>query len=100
MCPSGLEKLTNANRSISTVNDRLFPGELTEIADWKSMSEYMIRSNIGKILILPLPYFLNICLPFWIFYQWKEYFNKIKILRNFCKQIFVVFDKPTQVVLF
>ena len=28
-----LEKLTNANRSVSSVNDRLFPVELTEIAD-------------------------------------------------------------------
>ena len=45
---SGLEKLTNANRSVSSVNDRLFPVELTEIADWKSMSEYMLRSNFGK----------------------------------------------------
>ena len=30
---SGLEKLKNANRSVSTVNDRLFRVELTEIAD-------------------------------------------------------------------
>ena len=45
---AGLEKLTNANRSVSSVNDRLFPVELTEIADWKSMSEYMLRSNFGK----------------------------------------------------
>ena len=35
----GLEKLTNANGSVSSVNDRLFPIELTEIADWKSMSD-------------------------------------------------------------
>ena len=40
-CIAGLEKWTNANRSDSTVNDRLFPVKLTEIADWKSMSEYM-----------------------------------------------------------
>ena len=45
---SGLEKLTNGNRSVSSVYDRLFPVELTEIADWKSMSEYMLRSNFGK----------------------------------------------------
>ena len=38
---AGLEKLTNANRSVSTVNERLPPVELTEIADWKSMSEYI-----------------------------------------------------------
>ena len=101
---SGLEKLTNANRSISTGNDRLFPVELTEIADWKSMSEYMFQSNFGKKMtrvsggnfgaytfILPLPYFLNICLPFEVFYQRKEYLNKIKILRNFREQTQVVF---------
>ena len=77
----GLEKLTNANWSVSTGNDGLFPVELMEIADWKSMSEYMLHSNFGKILtrdiggnfgaytfILPLPFFLNICLPFWMFY--------------------------------
>ena len=45
---AGLEKLTNANRSVSSVNDRLFPVELAEIADWKSMSEYMLHSNFGK----------------------------------------------------
>ena len=43
-----LEKLTNGNRSVGSVYDRLFPVELTEIADWKSMSEYMLRSNFGK----------------------------------------------------
>ena len=45
---AGLEKLANANRSVSSVNDRLFPVEFTKIADWKSMSEYMLRSNFGK----------------------------------------------------
>ena len=81
----GLEKLTNANRSVNSVNDRLFPVELTEIAEWKSMSEYMLHLNFGKTLtrdggnfcactlILPLPHFLNIYLPFWMFYQQKEY---------------------------
>ena len=76
----GLEKLTNANRSVSSVNDRLFPVELKEIADWKSMSEYMLHSNFGKALtwfiggnfgaytfILPLKKFL---FP-WMFYQRK-----------------------------
>ena len=85
---AGLEKLTNVNRSVSTVNDRLFLVELTEIAYRKSMSKYMLHSNFGKTLtsviggnfgaysfILPLPYFLNICLPFWVFYQQKEYLN-------------------------
>ena len=113
MCGSGLEKLTNANQSISSVNDLLFPVELAEIANWKSMSEYMLHLIFGKTLtkvigrnfgaytfILPLPYFLNICLPFWMFYQQKEYLNKIKILRNFCEQTQVIFDKPTLVVLF
>ena len=69
--------MTNDNRSVSSVNDRLFPVELTEIADWKSMSEYMLHSNFGKALtgviggnfgantfILPLPCLLNICLSF------------------------------------
>ena len=46
---AGLEKLTNANRSVSSVNDQLFPVELTEIVDWKSMSEYMLHSNFGKL---------------------------------------------------
>ena len=92
----GLEKLTNLNRSASSVNDRLFPAELTEIADWKSMSEYMLHSKFGKAFsgviggnvgaytfILPLPCLLNICLSFWMFYRRKIYLNKIKILRNF-----------------
>ena len=47
---SGLEKLINANRSVSIVDDRLFPVELTEIADWKSISEYMFHSNFQKTL--------------------------------------------------
>ena len=93
---AGLEKLTNLNRSVSSVNDRLFPVELTEIADWKSMSEYMLHSKFGKAFsgviggnfgaytfILPLPCLLNICLSFWMFYRRKIYLNKIKILRNF-----------------
>ena len=50
MYTPGLEKLTNANWSVSSVNDRLFPVELTEIADWKSESEYMLHSNFGKAL--------------------------------------------------
>ena len=53
---AGLEKLTNANRSVSTVNDRLFQVELTEIADWTSMSEYIyvtfeFRTNLDKRII-------------------------------------------------
>ena len=47
---SGLEKLTNANRSGRTVNDRLFPVKLTEIADWTSVSEYMLHSNFRQTL--------------------------------------------------
>ena len=45
---AGLEKLTNANRSVSKVNDRLYQVELTEIADWKSEFEYMLHLNLGK----------------------------------------------------
>ena len=76
---------------------------IDEIDDWKFMSEYMLHSNFGKKLtrviggnfgaytfILPLPYFLSIYLPFWMFYQQKKYLNKIKILRNFRKQTQVV----------
>ena len=48
---AGLEKLTNANRSVSSESDRLFPVELTEIADWKSISEYMLHSNFGRAMI-------------------------------------------------
>ena len=93
---AGLEKLTNANRSVSSVNDRLFPVELTEIADCKSLSEYMLHSNFGKAMtgviggnfgaytfILPLPCLLNICLSFWMFNRRKEYLNKIKNTSEF-----------------
>ena len=45
-----LEKLTNANQSVSTVNDRQFPVELMEIADWTSISQYMLHSNFGQPL--------------------------------------------------
>ena len=48
---AGLEKLTNANRFVSTVNDRLLPVKLTEIADWTSLlSEYMLHSNFEQTL--------------------------------------------------
>ena len=104
----GLEKLTNANRSVSTGNDRLFPAELMEIAYWRSM----LRSNFGKKMtrviggnfgaftfILPLPYFLNICLPFFgvlsterILKHNKKYFGiSANKLRSF---------SPTRVILF
>ena len=49
-CIAGLEKLTNANQSVSAVYDGLFPVELTEIADWTSMSKYMLHSNFGQTL--------------------------------------------------
>ena len=106
---AGLEKLTNAYPSVSSVNDRLFPVELTEIADWKSMSEYMLHSNFGKALtgviggkfgactiVLPLPCFLRVCLSFGMFYQRKEYLNKIKIIRNFRESTHVVLKKPLE----
>ena len=91
---AGLEKLTNANRSVSTVYyHRLFPVELTEIADWTSMSKCMLHSNFGQtskrviggnlgactFFILPLPYFLNICSPFWTVNQWKEKYFGISV---------------------
>ena len=92
----GLEKLTNLNRSVISVNDQLFPVEVTEIADKKSMSEYILHSIFGKdfsgviggnfgayTFILPLPCLLNICLSFWMYYRRKIHLNKIKILRNF-----------------
>ena len=73
----GLEKLTNANWSVSSVTGWLFPVEFTEIVDWKSMSEYMLHLNFGTALtgviswnlgaytfILLLTCFLNICLSF------------------------------------
>ena len=54
MWTAGLEKLTNANRSVSKVNDRLFLVELTENADWQSLSEYMLHSNCRKFLTVVL----------------------------------------------
>ena len=50
MSGAGLEKLTNANRSVSAVYGWLFPVELTEIADWTSVSEYTFefRTNLDK----------------------------------------------------
>ena len=42
--------MINANQSVSTVNDRLFPVELTEIADWMSVSKYMLQSNFGQTM--------------------------------------------------
>ena len=107
-CISGLEELTNANPSVSTVNDRRFPIKLTEIADWTSMSEYMLHSNFGQSagILVHIPLYCRFYLfpkylfTFWMFYQRKEYLNKIRILRNFREQAQVNFDKPTRVVLF
>ena len=104
--------MTNANRSVSSVNDRLFPVELTEIADWKYMSEYMLHSNFGKALAgyrrefwciylyiaaSLFPKYLSIFLDVLLV---ERYLNKIKILRNFREKTHVVSDKPTRVVLF
>ena len=96
--------MTNVNRSVSTGNDRLFPVELTEIADWKSMSEYMLHSNFLKkidkghgrefwciylyIAASLFPKYLSTILDV---DQRKEYLNKIKILQNFREQTQVVF---------
>ena len=96
----------------SVVNDRLFPVELTEIADWRSMSEYVVHSNFGKNLdkghrrefrckYLYIAASLNVCLPFWMFYQWKEYLKKKYFGISANKLIsFQIFDRPTRVVLF
>ena len=43
VCVPGLEKLTNASRSVSKVDDQLFKVKLMEIANWKSRSEYMLH---------------------------------------------------------
>ena len=50
MCGSGLEKLTNANQSICSVNDRLFPVELAEIANWyvRIHVTFDFRKNLDK----------------------------------------------------
>ena len=48
---SRAREIDKCNRSISSVSDRLFPVKLTEIADWMSISEYMLHSNFGKALI-------------------------------------------------
>ena len=87
---SGLEKLANAKRSVSKVNYWLFPVKLTEIADWKSRSEEMLRLNFEKKKLykghqrefwctylynsasLSSNHFLNICLSFWMFYPRKN----------------------------
>ena len=63
---AGLVKQTNANRSISKVNDLLFPIKLTEIADWKSSTvtvkfqttfTRVTGGNLGAhTSIMPLPY--------------------------------------------
>ena len=45
---SGLEKLTNANRSVCSVSDRLFPVELTKIADWKSICPNICYIRISE----------------------------------------------------
>ena len=60
--------------------------------EFRKNLDRVIGGNFGAYtFILPLPYFLNICLPFWIFYQ-REWILKIKILRNFREQTRVVFE--------
>ena len=93
---AGLEKLTNANRSVSTVNDRLFQVELAEIADWTSLSEYMLGSNFGQTLIrvigwnfgaytfiLPFSLFPKYLSTFLVVLSMEKNLNKIKIIRNY-----------------
>ena len=112
---AGLEKLTNANRSVITINDRLLPVELTEIANWTSfclnicyvrISDKPWQGSAAGILVqIPLycrfPYFLNICLPLWMFYQRKENLNMIKIIQNFCEQTRTFPDRgnPGQILM-
>ena len=93
------------------VNDRLFPVELTEIADWKSMSEYVTfeywknldKGHLRKFWCIYLyiaaslfprymPTFLDVL-------STERILKQKKILRNFREQT-QVFDKPTRVVLF
>ena len=84
--------------------DSLVLVELTEIADWKSMSEYMLHSNFRKKMtrviggnfgaytfILPLPYFQNICLPFFSVLSTERILKQKKILCNYREQTQVVF---------
>ena len=96
---------------------RLFTVELTEIADCKSKSKYMLYSNFRKKNLvkghrrelqctylynaasLSSDHFLNISLSFMMFYPENDQLNKIKILWNFHEQTQVVFNKPIQVVL-
>ena len=91
-----LEKLTNGSRSISTVNEQLFSVELTKIASWTSMSEYMLHSNFRQTLtrvvggnfgaytfILPLSLFPKYLSMFLDVLSTERILNKIKILRNF-----------------
>ena len=44
---SGLEKLTNANQSVRIVNDQIFPVELMETADWKSLVPHICYIKWG-----------------------------------------------------
>ena len=96
LSPAGLEKLTNANQSVSTVNDQLFPVELTEIDDWTSMSKYMLPSNFGQTLprvisgnfgaytfILPLSLFPKYLSTFWDVLSMERILKQKKIHRNF-----------------
>ena len=111
MCIAGLEKLTSANWSVSPVNDRLFPIELTEIADWTSMSEYMLHSNFGQTLtrvisgnfgahsfILRLSLFPKYLSTFLDILSTESIRKQNK--NTFHEQTKVDFDKPSRVVLF
>ena len=59
----------------------------------------VIGVNFGAFtFILPLSYFLNICLPFLVFYQRKEYLNIKKYLGISANKLRSF--SPTRVILF
>ena len=85
MSLTGLEKLTNDNRSVSAVNDQLFPVELTEIADWTSMSEYMLHSNFGQTLTRVIGINFGVytfILPLSSFPEYLSTFLDVRILKQ------------------
>ena len=97
---TGLEKLINASRSVSTVNDRPFPIELTEIADWTSMSEYRLHSNIGQTLTRVNRGNIGaytFILPFSLFPKYRSTFLDALSTERILKQIFRIFSERTQV---
>ena len=84
-----LEKLTNANWSVSRVNDRQFPVELTEIADWTSISEYMLHSNFGQPLTRVISGNFGaytFILPLFLFQKYLSTFLNVLSMERMLKQ--------------